>query len=75
MEAGEKELREAFEENITNNVKRVVEHTNETRKMLRSAEEKIERLEKHVISLNQTIEQLRAQLAAVQAIVFRGGTI
>lgn len=75
MEAGEKEVRKIFEDMVTDNVKRVVEHSNETRNIVRELEKKVERLERVTLAQNETIEQLRNQLAAVQTIVFRGGTV
>jgi len=75
MEAGEKEMREIFEETTRRNVNSVVEHSNKTRELARDLEERIVRLEKIINSQNQIIETLRTQLAAIQTIVFRGGTV
>jgi predicted RNase H-like nuclease (RuvC/YqgF family) len=74
MDSGEKELRQAFEEVTTKNVKTVVEYTTQTRELVRELEEKIRKLEGLVHSQNQTISALRVQLATVQAKVFSGGT-
>ena len=74
MEAGEKELRQIFEETTTNNVKAVVEHTNETRRMTREFMDKVNGLEALLIQQKQEIDTLRTHLATVQTIVFKGGT-
>ena len=74
MEAGEKELRKAFEDVTTNNVKTISDYTKETRKMLRDLEVKIDQVTNIVINQNTTIDNLRLQLSNVQAKVFSGGT-
>jgi len=74
MESGEKELRQAFEDVTTNNVKTVVEFSQETRKIVRDLEAKILKLEEIVRGQNEAIDGLRVQLAIVQARVYSGGT-
>ena len=74
MEAGEKEIRKAFEDVTTNNVKATVTHSNETRRLLRVAEEKVVSLDGLVRQQQQDIAAIRQQLSTIQAIVFRGGT-
>ena len=45
MEPGERELRKAFEEVTTNNVKSIVSYTTKTRDMARDLEKRVEKLE------------------------------
>lgn len=74
MEPGEKELRKAFEDVTTKNVKTTVDYSTETRKMVRDLEEKVGKLEGMLQSQTSIIEAMRAQLACVQTRVFSGGT-
>ena len=74
MEAGDKEIRKAFEDVTTRNVKAAVDHCNTTRAMMRELEEKVAKLEGHIRTQDETISRLRAQLASVQTKVFSGGT-
>ena len=75
LEAGEKELRKIFEDITTNNVKAVLGHANETRTMLRDVEKKIKSLENFVLTQNGLIDNLRVQLASVQAKLYEKGTV
>ena len=74
MEAGEIEIRKAFEEVSTKNIKAMLEHGNETRRMLRELEEKVSRQDETIRNQNTTIEAIRLQLSQVQGIVYGGGT-
>ena len=74
MEAGEKELRQAFEEVTTRNVRAAVQYSEETRKLVRQLEDKVTRLEGLIKNQDDAIEQLKIQLLGVQARVFSGGT-
>ena len=74
MEAGEKELKKAFEETSTRNIKAILEHSNETRKLTRNLEEKVTKLEEIIIIQNNTIEELRKLLVNVQVKMYSGGT-
>lgn len=74
MESGEKEMRKAFEDVTTQNVQAVVDHTNETRKMTKEFMDRVSKLENLLLQQNAIIENMKAQLAAVQTAVFRGGT-
>ena len=75
MEAGEKEVKQIFEENITRNVKRTVEFTQETRVLFRELEEQVTSLQNQVIAQKALLEQFRIQLAGVQTKLFSGGTM
>lgn len=70
----EKELREAFENTTTNNVKTMIAYSKETRKIVRDSEEKIIKLEKELRNQNTIIDELRNHISNVQAELFRGGT-
>lgn len=74
MEAGEKELRQAFEEVTTNNVKAAVEHSNESRKLIRELEKKIVSLDGEIRTYNSRIELMQQQIAMLQAKLYQGGT-
>lgn len=74
FESGEKELKKAFEEVTTRNVKTVIEYSQETRKGLRSVELKVEKLESELFALRSVMEQFKIQLASVQTKLFSGGT-
>ena len=71
----EKELRKAFEQTTTSNVQGILDHSNDTRKMLREVEEKIKCLENIVFTQNSLIDTLRLQLSSVQAKLYVGGTV
>jgi len=74
MEAGEIELRQAFEEVTTNNVKATVAFTNETRKLVKELEDKVILLEGRLREQDSTIENLRLQLSSVQQKLYSGGS-
>lgn len=74
MEAGELELRQVFEETTTRNVKAMLEHGNETRRLNRELYTKVETLEKIIAEQNKSIESLKLQLANVQTKLYSGGT-
>lgn len=70
----EKELRKAFEDVTTNNVKAAVDHSNETRRVLRELEAKVAILEGNALNQNDIIDSLKLQLSNVQRKVYQGGT-
>lgn len=74
MESGEKEMRLAFEEVTTNNVRAILEHGNTTRKLTKELMEKIEQQNAVIGSLNKRIDMQQAQISFLQAKVFSGGT-
>ncbi len=74
MESGEKELRKAFEDVTTSNVKAVLEYCKETRKLMDILENKVIILNSTIKSQNDIIDMLKTQLAGVQVKVFSGGT-
>jgi uncharacterized protein HemX len=74
METGEKEMRLAFEEVTTNNVKAILEHGNTTRKLTKELMDKIEQQNSVIASLNKRIDMQQAQITFLQAKVFAKGT-
>lgn len=63
-----------FEEITTRNVKTTIEFTQETRKMVNALSTEVQRLQKAILNRDAEIMELKKQLAAIQTILFRGGT-
>ena len=74
MEAGERESRKAFEDVTRNNVRTVIDYSKATRELVRESNKKVEHIEKLLQEQNNTIAQLRQQLAVVQGKLYNGGT-
>lgn len=74
MEAGEKELRKAFEEVTTGNVKAILDFSQGTRDLIRTLEQRMNRLEQERQQDKALIQSLKLQLSQVQAKVYSGGT-
>ena len=74
MEAVERELRKAFEDVTTNNVRASIDFSNETRKIVRLVAERLAKIEIKLARQDETIEALKLQLANVQTKVYSGGT-
>ena len=74
MESGEKEMRKVFEDVTTGNVKTVLAHANETRKIVRDLEDRMAKLESLIRNQDSIIESLKIQLAGIQTKIFSGGT-
>jgi hypothetical protein len=74
MEAGELELKQAFEEVTTRNVQTTVDFTQDTRKLFRELEQKVFALQSQVVAQSELLNQFRVQLAGVQTKLFSGGT-
>jgi len=74
FESGEREMKKAFEEVTTRNVKTMIAYSKDTREIVRSLEAKVALLEEY--NRNQTImiEALKKQLASIQTKLFSGGT-
>ena len=73
MEAGDLEIKKAFEDTITKNIKTVIAYTTETRDLLRKIEEKITTQRKALLVANESINSLRLQLVQVQAKLYSIG--
>ena len=75
MESGELEIRKAFEEVTTRNVRTVIDYSTETRNLLRELEKKIDLQADQLRSQANIIEDLRKLIASLQTKVFSGGTV
>jgi uncharacterized coiled-coil protein SlyX len=73
MESGELEMRQAFEEVTTRNVRGAVEFTNETRKIVRGLEKKVVLLEEKSLQQDKTIDELRKQIVNIQMKMYQLG--
>lgn len=74
METGDRELRKAFEETTIRNVKAILSHSNETRKLTKELESKVDQLNEQIRIQNTTIEELRNLLVTIQAKIYIGGS-
>jgi len=74
MESGEKEMRLAFEQVTTNNVKAILEHSNTTRRLTNELVDKLEHQNGVISSLNKRIDLQQDQIAFIQSKLFQGGT-
>lgn len=74
MAAGDKELFQAFEETTRRNIQAAVVFSNETRRIVREMEQKIERIETLLLSKDAELKQIHTMLSALQTRVFAGGT-
>jgi hypothetical protein len=74
MESGEKELRKAFEDVTTSNVKAMLDFSQGTRELVRTLEQRMNRLEEERKQDKALIENLRKQIANMQTIIYGGGT-
>ena len=74
MEAGELELRKAFEEVTKGNVLAAVEHANETRRLLRQVQEDLKFTNNNVEMLRTEIGQVRNMAVQALQTKYAGGT-
>lgn len=74
MEAGETELRKAFEEVTTRNVRAVLDHANTSRDLVRHLENKVVLLEGLLRQYDDKLEALQKQITSLQMKVYAGGT-
>ena len=74
MEAGEMEMRQAFEETTTRNVKSAITYSNETRKIVRQLEEKIVHLERLAQGKDKELAEMKLQIARIQQQLYLKGT-
>ncbi len=74
MEAGEREVKKAFEEVTTRNVKANIEFSNETRNIVRNMEKKIELLESIIRQYDEKFSNINTQLSIIQGKLYAGGT-
>lgn len=74
MDAGELQIRQAFEEVTKRNVEGVVKYSNDTRKIVRECENKIILLEKIIREKDSVINGMKQQISLIQQKIFSGGT-
>ena len=74
MVAGELEMRKVFEETTTRNVNAMLDHGNETRRLVRELQEKVARQDETIREQNKVIQAFKLQLANLQMEVYKGGT-
>jgi len=69
-----KELYKVFEGIITNNVKAIEAHTNQTRVLVRELEEKVNNSYDTIMSQNEEIKMLKSQMQNIQTKLYSKGT-
>lgn len=74
MDAGELQIRQAFEEVTNRNIKGVVKFSNDTRKIVRELEDKIVLLQESIQEKDKVINGIKSQISLLQQNLFRGGT-
>lgn len=74
MALSDKEIREAFEATTNKNIKAVIQFTEDTRKLVRELENKVQFLQNDLISRHEEIKQLKIQNASILTKLVRGGT-
>jgi len=74
MEAGEREMRKAFEAVTTQNVRTTIDYSKETRKLVRELGENVKELKGMVATRDGELAELRRQLGILQGKIYQGGT-
>ena len=74
MSAGDKEIVLASEETQRRNITTMLQHGNESRKMIKELGAIIDALQNQVIVQGKQLQQMRMQLAAVQQQLYTNGT-
>lgn len=75
MEAGELEVKKAFEEVTTRNVRAAIDYSNETRRIVRELEKKIKLFERTLIEKDKIIADVKKQLSHLQQQFYNRGTM
>lgn len=75
IKPGELQIKKAMEEVTTRNVSAAIQHSNETRRLFRALEIKINTNEQIIRSQNEKINNLQKQVSALQARLYIGGTV
>ena len=70
MEAGEKELREAFESTTTQNVKAILEYSNGTRKMVREVERRLSMVDEVILNLQKRLDEIDKVIAVIRGEIY-----
>lgn len=74
LEPGEFELRKAFENTTTNNVRTIIDYSTQTRELIRKTMEEVLELKKMIVAKDTEVMQLRQQVSLLQAKIYKGGT-
>lgn len=74
MAAGELEMRKAFEEVTTRNVKTISAFSQETREIVRKLEEEVKKQNKLLSQYDQKFADIKQQIVVLQAKLYSGGS-
>lgn len=74
METGELELRKAFEDATTQNVKMIVEFSQDTRKLTQELKQEVKQLKNLIVSKDTELDMIRKQMANIQQTLYSQGT-
>ena len=74
MDSGEKEIRKAFEDVTTNNVKACIAHSNETRRLTLELKEKIIKFDENLSFLDEKIVKINNLITKLQIKSYNGKT-
>lgn len=74
MEAGEREMRKAFEDVTTQNVRTNIDYSTATRKLVRELSDQVQELKGMVAARNGELIELRRQLGIVQGKLYQNGS-
>jgi hypothetical protein len=73
FKAGEKELKQAFEEVQNRNIETVIAFTQATREIMRDQQDRMGQLERNMAELIRQMGQLNTQMNLVQARLYQAG--
>lgn len=74
MEEGELQMRKAFEETTTKNVKMIRDYSTETRNLVRNLEQTVQELKNMIVQRDKETTELRQQVGLLQGKLYAGGT-
>lgn len=75
MEAGEREIKKAFEDVTTQNVRTNIAYSTETRRLIRDLSKEVKQLKDMIAAKDIEFAELRKQLGIVQGKIYQGGTV
>lgn len=75
LEPGELQLRKAFEDTTTQNVKTIIDYSTQTRDLIREAEKSIKELKNMIVTRDSDIAELRQQVSILQSKIYLNGTV
>jgi len=74
MEAGEREMKKAFEDVTTSNVRTMIAYCKETRALVHAFGEEVQELKRMVATRDTQTAELRRQLGILQGKIYKHGT-